>query len=264
MQDYEKQWPGLDIKHLVISTDSFIVWVDPELDVDWATNDSFDKDGPKDEAAHHQILNRAASIECIPIEHISETVRLSFKRMLGEGIARSLEHDYENAKKMLDSAEAFIQARNGELARSWYLSGSFRTAGLAIIAGLVLWLIRDYAVPFLGQTLFDLMIASVAGATGALLSVIMRMGDATLDSAAGRNMHLLESASRIVAGMISAIVVASAIKADLIFPIFSKLSCPQVAIVLAGLVAGSSERLAPSIIRKIESKTEDTDKKPEE
>ena len=96
--DYEKQWPNLPVKFLILSTQDFIVFIDHDIDIDWATVDDF---VPNDVKAHNSILNRAALMESRPCDGLSESIRLNFKRMVGEAVARSMEHDYKNAEQML-------------------------------------------------------------------------------------------------------------------------------------------------------------------
>lgn len=255
----KERWPEMDIRFLVLEADTFIVCIDSELDVDWSTNDGFQ--GLNDETRHHEILNRTALLESLPIYSLPEQIRLSYKRMLGEAIARSLSDDYPNAIKALDSAEGFINARNGELARFWYLTAGGAYAIIIAIAGLLLWFGRHEVKGLLGNTLFWLAIAAVAGAVGALFSIIMRMGKSSLDCSAGKGLHQLESVSRITAGMISAMLIALAIYADFIFSAFTKFSNKQIVIVLAALIAGASERWAPSLIEHVEKQGAQTGKR---
>lgn len=254
----KERWPEMDIRYLVLEESTFIVCIDSELDVDWSTNEGFQ--GLSDETKHHEILNRTALLESLPIYSLPDQIRLSYKRMLGEAIARSLSNDYPNAIKALESAEGFISARNGELARSWYLSAGGGYTILVTIAGLMFWFNRYAVKEFVGNTLFWLVIATIAGAVGALLSIIMRMGKSNLDCSAGKSLHQLESISRITAGMISAMLIALAIYADFIFTAFAKSSNKQVVIILAALIAGASERWAPSLIKHVEMQGSQTGK----
>src|SRR6185437_5640191 len=108
----EIRWPGIEIFHLILETDTFIVFIDNDIDVDWVTSDAYDVHGHKDAVKHNEILNRAAGLECIPNDHHKENIRLNFKRMVGEGVARSLDDDYDSADAILDKAEAYIADRN--------------------------------------------------------------------------------------------------------------------------------------------------------
>lgn len=255
----KERWPEMDIRYLVLEEATFIVCIDSELDVDWSTNSGFL--GLDDKTRLHEILNRVALLESLPIYSLPEQIRLSYKRMLGEAVARSLSDDYPNAIKALDSAEGFINARNGELARFWYLSAGGGYVIVIALAGLLLWFSRVGAKVLLGDTLFWLTIAAVSGAVGALFSIIMRMGKSNLDCSAGKLLHQLESASRITAGMISAMLIALAVYTDFIFTAFAKTGNKQVVIVLAALIAGASERWAPSLIEHIEKQGLQTDKR---
>lgn len=245
-----EKWPDMKIAYLVMESDDFIVCIDPAMDVDWMTAASYP--GFKDEAAFHDVLNRMALLESLPNHDLKDKIRLSYKRMLGEAIARSLSHDYVNAVKILDNARRFFDARQGELARSWYLTTSgIMTIGIGLI-GLLIWYTRTPIRTSIGWLAFWLVMSAVAGAAGAFLSIVMRMGKATLDSAAGKTLHQLECASRILAGMIFAVIVALAVYSEMILPVFRKSQHPHAFILLIALVAGASERFAPSIIETLE------------
>jgi hypothetical protein len=89
----------------------------------------------------------------------------------------------------------------------------------------------------------------MAGATGALLSILLRVGRAPLDPAAGSAVHHLEGAARVIVGVIGALIVLCAIRAEVVLP---QLRNPY-GIALACLVAGASERLASGIIERVET-----------
>jgi hypothetical protein len=123
---------------------------------------------------------------------------------------------------------------------------------LLVAVACLLWLFREGAKSYTGPLLFILLICSTAGGVGALFSVILRMGASNLDAAAGKGLHYLEGVSRIVCGSISAFLVALAVQTEIIVPVFSKIEKTHIAMILAGLIAGASERLAPSIISAVE------------
>lgn len=248
----KERWPEMDIQYLVLEADNFMVCIDSELIVDWNTNDQFQ--GHKDETKHNAVLNRMALLESIPTYSLHDNVRLNYKRMLGEAIARSLSGDYANGLKILDAAEGFISARNGELARAWYLTAGGATTVILVILGLIMWLARSEVKGAVGDILFWLIVAAIAGAVGAMFSIIMRMGKAKLDCSAGMTLHFLESISRIAAGMISAVLIGLAVYADVLLPVLAKAGNRRAFIILAALVAGASERWAPSLIEQVEKR----------
>jgi hypothetical protein len=85
------------------------------------------------------------------------------------------------------------------------------------------------------------------------LSVIFRSGKLQFDSCAGWKLHYLEGASRIWAGILSGVIVALAIQTEVFLAIFNHGDHKSAVTMLAALAAGSSERLAGSIISKFES-----------
>lgn len=247
--------PDVKCKYLVLETDEFIVYIDDDIDVDWETKPKYDEDSvtnpdykPK---RFHEVMNHVAVVECIANNHLDISTRINFKRMIGEAVSRNLACYYDTAEKMLNMAENYISARNSEVSRYWYLSSCLIVTSMFVIMGCTLWWFRDHLVFYTGSFLLMLLLTSVAGGLGSLLSVILRMGTSNLDAAAGRCLHSLEGASKIFCGAISAVLVGLAMNAEIILPIFSKIGKTNAAMIFAGLIAGASERWAPSIISAV-------------
>lgn len=254
-QDYENDWPNLPIKYLVVAADNYIVFLDNENDLDYQTNDAFDAEPLRVEqrAELNQVKNSIAKAECIPTNQLEERTVINFKRQLGEALVRAFEKDYENARHMVEIAEEYVSNRNIEQSRYMYLTSSGTTALIFLLMGFLLWLLRDFASHYIGKEILFVILAFHAGAFGALLSVILRMGKTNLDYHASRSLHNLEGASRIFAGMISGLLVGLSIKAGILFPIFEKAESTHWAMILGGVLAGASERFAPSIIKKLDN-----------
>src|SRR5258708_30900983 len=122
VREYVSLWPACEIRHLILSSVKFIVFLDNDFDVDWASTPAYDgNETADDKRERSEILIRAAAVECIPNDHQKTNIRLNFKRMVGEGVARALEHEYDSAKKILEQARVYIEARNVEKARYWQL-----------------------------------------------------------------------------------------------------------------------------------------------
>jgi len=251
----EMNWPGIQVLYLVLKTKDFIVCIDPDIDVDWETSDAYDQTGPQDTARHNSILNRTAALECIPNDHHKKAVRLNFKRMIAEGVARSLKHDYDGAASMLDEAHAFITLRNTEKARFWQLGTACGLGVLSAALGLALWAFRLPIENAFGDTAFFLLLAAVAGSLGGLLSMALRMGSSHPTSEAPIELHVLEAISRIVAGSISGGLIAACVKIGLILPTLSGTGHTQLVMVVVAVAAGASERWAPSLVSKMENQS---------
>jgi hypothetical protein len=253
--DDEAFWKnkGVQYKQLVLATAHFIVFIDTDLILDWMTTREYDEAGPKNLRLHNSILNDAALLESTPCDGLGHDIKLHFKRLLGEAVARSLEHDYASAKTMLGAAGRYIRDRGEETSRYWYLLASSLMTAPFILAGCIIWLNRERFSNWFGVTGMWLSLACVAGATGALLSVIGRSGKLKFDCSAGRRLHNLEGASRIWAGAMSGLLVALAVRYGIILAPLGQPGDKIGIMIIAGFAAGAGERLATSIISKFDS-----------
>ena len=252
----ETKWPGLDVKRLILETDGFIVFIDNDTDVDWRTTNQYDEGAKVESGDLNDILNRAAILECIPNDQHGETIRMNFKRMIGEGVARALDNDHQNATKILDKAESYITDRNIETARFWQLTTSTICGVCFALIGVCLWSLRNLLFPVWGETAFFLLFSAVAGAVGANLSFIFRIGNAKITSEAIRRLHILEALSRIFGGAISGVAISLLVNLGILVPLFKNVGNMPLAMLGAGLIAGASERWVPSLIVKIENSAE--------
>jgi hypothetical protein len=107
----------------------------------------------------------------------------------------------------------------------------------------------------LGDGAFWLLLSSVGGAIGALLSVIQRTGKFTFDCSAGRALHCLEATSRIWAGAISGVLAGLAVRSEVILAVLAHGGRAPAIMMLAAFAAGAGERLATSIIAEVTTKT---------
>ncbi|NOS89668.1 MAG: hypothetical protein HOP34_14210 [Methylococcaceae bacterium] len=256
--DYNKEkWEKLHgtmyVKVLVIETENYIVFLDPDFDLDWVTTKEYDDKGHDNNTKHNDILNKVALLECKPTNCFDEKTRLNYKRLLGEALARSLGHDYVRAGNILEKAESYIKERGKELARQWYLDRAGKTVILFLAVGIFAWVFRECVIGIIGRTVFILSLAVIAGALGALLSIIFRMGKEGLDCLSGKEAHQLESMYRIIAGMLSALLGALLVQSGIVLPVLSKVNNVEVGTILIGFIAGMSEQFAPSMMQKIEN-----------
>lgn len=156
---------------------------------------------------------------------------------------------------MVKLAQEYILKRNIEQSRYMFLVSCGMTTAISILVAIIFWLCKEQLISNIGNTVFYISLSVLIGSLGALLSVISRMGKTTLDYNASKKLHYLEGSSRVIAGMISAFIVALCIKTGILLPIFTKIESTNIAMVLGGLIAGASERFAPSIINKLDGVT---------
>ena len=242
-----------DSIYLVRSAKSYVVYVDPVGDVDWMTTDEYDQQGAEDQQKHNAILSDGAVLECTPCHGLSEEAKKHFKRLVGEALSYNFEDDYQTAERMLSEARTYARVRSEEVSRRWYLSASTVMAAVMFALGLAIWFEREPITEGLSANFIWLCLAAVAGACGALLSVIWRSGQLKFDSSAGRALHYLEGASRIWASALSGVLVALAVKSEFVLAPLTRGGNTMTVIMLAAFAAGAGERLATSIISTFES-----------
>jgi hypothetical protein len=254
--DEEQLWADLkpSIAVLVHMTCLYIVFIDIEGDVDWKTKPAWDNAGPKDPVKHFAVLNDCARIETTPCDALSPTVKLHFKRLIAEAYARSFAHEYEAANSMLGSARDYVRVRSEEVARTWYLEASIATTAIALIVALSTWALRFWTSQLIGSSGVWLVLSMGSGALGALLSVIVRSGKLQVDCAAGRYLHRIEGASRVLAGSASGFLTALAVMSGIFLGSFVKSGNLAPVMLLASFVGGTTERFASSIIARVSPK----------
>jgi hypothetical protein len=254
---YEQTWKHLleRVHILVISTKRYIVFIDHDGDVDWETTKEYDDNAPNEAnynlASYNNALNSAALLEVIPCTGLSRKTKLAFKRLIAEGLGCAFDHDYVTADIMFQRAGEYVRLRGEEVSRSWYLSASSFATLPFVIAALLTVALRSWLQQIITVNGVWLVIASCAGAIGALLSIIARTGKLNFDHAAGRRLHNFEGASRILAGAISGLLAGLAVRSELLFGNLIHENKMNLVMTTIALIAGTSERLVNSIINKV-------------
>ena len=254
---YVGHWPEHQEGERIIETDEYVGRIDLKGNIDWETSKAYDAsvltNCKYNHSKYHSILNDAALLEVSPCDGLTRETRKQFKRLIGEALRCSFEFDYVDAKNMIRAAGKFVRARSEEVSRRWYLFASFLATSPFALIGAIIWGLRDKAIHSFGIDATWMSLSAVAGAIGALLSVITRTGRLKFDCSAGWELHLLEGVSRIVAGAISGLIVALAIRSDLIFTALSQGIHIHKIMIVGALAGGAGERLATSIISKFDA-----------
>lgn len=249
---YEEFWRPLTINRLIMATTEFVVYLGTDGRLGWQTMSSLDTViGTLDRGEVGAVHNRCAEVNSMPIEHLTDAQRENFRMMMGEGFARLFSLDPKNALQMMNAAGAYASARNQEIARGWQLKATALSAGGFFLIGCIAWALRIWLRPKLGEMAFILLLGVCAGAVGALFSVLTRLGTNSLDPSAGERLHSLEGGARVVAGAIGAIFAQLAVQLSLILGVLKGFGLP--ALMFIALVAGASERLVPTIIKRTEN-----------
>ncbi|MBF4341232.1 hypothetical protein EAY39_10605 [Vibrio anguillarum] len=256
--DYWKKLYDVDlnVKLVVLETDEFMVWIDSNDQIDWITHDEkFDALAQKDSAKreHREIASEVTLLECTPNNELSNDTVLKFKKILGEALACSFKEEFTSAKKLLIEAKELIDSRGQEQARHWQLMASGWIVLVATLTAGIVWLNKQVVISMIGKDMFILLYAIVAASMGAFLSQILRLGKESLDCHAGKNLHEWESRFKISAAMISTIIITLALRSELVAAQLMSFEHVNEITVLFGFLGGISERLIPSITKKLEA-----------
>jgi len=254
---YEGTWAHLKerIKTLIIATSRYIIFVDKDGDIDWETSAAYDEAAPSEDnfnlGSHNKVINDAALLETTPCGGLDEKTIYDFKRLIGEALSCGFKHDYVTANRMLDKAQDFIRSRGEEVSRMWYLEASFWATCPFLIAGAATVVLRHPLSLVLGINGPWLIIAACAGSLGAILSIIARTGKLKFDHSGGRLLHCYEATSRVTAGVVSGLLAGIAVRSHLLFGTIIYEDKLNLVMIAVAMVAGTSERLANSIINKL-------------
>lgn len=241
-----------EIRVLIDCDKDYIVYLDTDLYVEW----SFNLDSPD---GFQDVANRIGRLETISITQIPvEAQRAPFERLLGESMARILgDKDEKAAEAVLDEAEEYLKGRGAENARRWLLRGVAWIAIPALVVEGVLLLTLNFVSYEPWREVLEVLSAAAMGSVGAFLSVAWRTETITFEPVAGPDIHQLEGIVRVIAGIAGALLVALAIKADLLLGIFHSLTHPFPALLISGMIAGTSERFVRGLISTMGKPTDD-------
>jgi len=240
------------VKSLIVKDDDFIVYLDEDYFVEWITGDNYDskKGWPRN---YSDVLNRVALLETKSEIFLSKKQIPSFRRLLGEAVATMLDsRDSNKAFSFLNEAEIFLGQRINQKAERKTVISSAIILMLISILGSILWNYQSEISNHTSKDIYDIINLSLYGALGAFLSVVARKKETELDPAAGLFMYCLDAFLRIFVGVIGAFFIIVTIKAKIISSTLIPSDNSWLVFVALSIVAGSSERLVPSIIKKIE------------
>jgi len=98
-----------------------------------------------------------------------------------------------------------------------------------------------------------ILAGTMMGGIGAFLSISGRAESIRLDPVAGERIHRIEGMVRVAVGLLGALFLALAIKANLILGLSQTWPHPLLALLIFCIVAGATERLVPGLIKNMES-----------
>jgi hypothetical protein len=226
----------------------YAVFIDSELDVDWITKGELP-------ANISHAITRADAVGGTHSKHLPREQRLEFKRIVAHSIVAAIRGGLEESRELTQKAEGFLKERTIERSRTWTLCFS-HLAVLLLATVLVLLFFRfgSFAKPDVTAVITGLMLATSGGLLGAYLSIIQKAGRGEWDAAAGKLAHVIEVATKLVAGIVLG-GIAFAITQSTHAPGPIAATAPDhYSTFLFGFAAGFFERLIPKIVSSYPNK----------
>ena len=248
----EEPYLRKQIVTLIAKDTDYIVFPDQDGAVEWAWTPAY---GVLDAGAA-DVLNGVSALEAVPLEEVPESARTAFRRMLGESVARVLaDRNIQSAKDALDRADRYITAFRESVARTWNLEATLATCVAFVIGAVCLWWSRDAVRRTLGENFLQLVLASAAGVLGGFVSFAYRSRQVELDPSGGRCRYYFNGVARSFGAAFGAIFVALAVKTKLVLGFLDEAGTSHIVVLLlAGMLAGVSERLVPNLAGQIEAR----------
>lgn len=236
-------------------TGEFIVWIDQNEDLDWACDDAHDvfveTDGLREVV--RSIENRVNFMEP-SFANWPPDLKLAAKRRLGEALVSALYGDLKGAEFAIEKSQEFLKDKGKQVSRYWTLWSCLVTAGVMALVGLNEVIFRVRLSHWMGMTPYLLSLCFCAGAFGAGFFVLMKLGkQAPVDSSAERHLHWLEGVARILGGGLGGFLIGGLVRLGVVLPALQRQGMEPLAMCLAAMLAGASERLAAGIITRVEN-----------
>ena len=218
--------------------DSFIVFIDPELDLDWINQGELTSDGQKAFAI-------ANSIDARRCKHLPREQILELKRLVGHAMANAIIGQIEASHKLSTEAAQFLKDRTVERSRCWTLTAAHLLIVLFSVA-----ILSYYEESHINPSTIPvfLPIAIEGGAIGAYLSLVQRTGRGEWDAAAGKFLHCIEVFTKLFAGCVLGATSFFLARSALAPPPVKEFASEINSVLVFGIAAGLCERLIPKMI----------------
>jgi hypothetical protein len=245
---------GKKIVKIIMTDPTFIVFLDKEMRVEWNVTDEYENTYGGYSDYYGKTLNKATLLEGLSSTFkMTKGQKKEFGLLVGNAIARMLEKSEQPVIiESLTNAETFLNDRMKEKAKIWFLSSSFLTLFLASISIILYSTFLNNNYTYQNINIFELFLSTCFGALGAMISIIRRSNKLNINLSSGRTIHYIEGTTRILVGMIGALLLFLLIKADIFLGILSTSSYSFSFLLSICMAAGGSERLVPSLIKQAE------------
>ena len=232
-----------------------IVYIDADNDIQWQVEKE-DKLTEEDQKSRNQAMSKLRIAQSLPVQNLSHDEIINYKKILGMGYNAALINDWSEVDVAIREAGKYRDDRNKERSRYILLTAATFYMLLFGIACAVAWYCCGWKEPC--------MIGMMMGAVGAYVSIWTRYGKMDMTGLGTKSLHYLEAFSRILIGVIFAILATLMVKSGLIFGNKGNTTSDTICLLaILGFCAGFSEKWIPSILERFMNDQENPAKNPD-
>ena len=180
-----------------------------------------------------------------------------YKFLLAEAFTRIL-HDKSviQARDIIDRVARRVEKQGKELLKQYYAIASLT---IAVFICFLIWLSKynkEFIETRYGVAEYEIWMTMLFGGIGAFIFTIIRLRKYEADIEISKYVHILDGTLRIFYGIIFGLVMAIAVKSNLLLGFLNQIDRSIYVSVFLGLCAGASEIIIPGLIKQIETKSD--------
>lgn len=246
---------GKKIKEIIMQEDAYIVYLDSDDVIQWYTYgyDKFD-------ANFGEIQNKVAMWESISNNIFNSKLAYDMKSQLAEAYARYFDNpkNIKAARDIIALTSERVMIIGKEILKQVYIKASIISTLLILI---LLYVIKYYNLELIlayGQNYYDVIVTMLFGGIGAFIFTVLRVKTYKPNINVNKRIHVIDGMSRIFYGIIAGLIIAVAIKSNLLLGYMNNGNIYTFCIM--GIVAGASDLFIPNIINHIGGKALENEK----
>ncbi len=222
-----------------------IVYIDADNDIQWRVEKEINLT-EEDQKNRNKAMSKLRIAQSFPVQNLPHDEILNYKKMLGMGYNAALLKDWEEVDVAIREAEKYRDDRNKERSRFIVLTA-------ATLYVMVFCIVGAFALHYLEKEAET--VGMLMGAVGAYVSIWMRYGKMDMTGLGTKGLHRLEAFSRILIGVIFALVVVFMVHSKIIFGNIENAADMTCLMAILGFCAGFSEKWIPSILERFMSES---------
>jgi len=244
---------GSPIKEIIIQNIEAIVYLDSADSIQWATYkyENFPE-------SFGEIQNKVSYWESITNNLFSRKAAYDIKCLLAEAYARILDNrNITTAREIIEQCKERIIKHGCEILKQSYAIASLTATIVCLISILILRYNKNLILLNYSNDVYEILLTMAFGGIGSYMFATIRLKNYVPEIVLSKHIHQLDGILRVFYGIIAGLIVAIAIKSNIIFGFLNDIERTIYVSVFLGTIAGASEAFIPNLIKQVESKTFD-------